>query len=164
MRLLRNEPVYPDAKNATTFRDGVEFQDWVCERLARHGVILQNLASKRWQLQVGENLQGFEIKLDRRCSDTLRLSIEIAERSRNDPSLGWTDSGIYRSDNSWLYVQGNETILFIFARQFLRNYHASTSPRVVEHFGTVRAFYLPFGIAMRHAAKVLRFPSAGEVA
>ena len=159
--MLRPEPKYPDAKSHTSFQDGLEFQDFVCERLAKHGIVLQNLSSKKWQLSVGENLQGFEIKLDNRCTDTGRLSIEIEEKSRQSTSLLWTPSGILRDDNSWLYIQGNHRVLFIFAKRFLlRWYHhheARGTLNMHEAYGTVRAFYLPLDQAAEYAAKVLDF-------
>ena len=88
--MLRDaDPIYPNAKRPTVFAEGIEFQDFVCKFLAKHHIILQNLASKKYQLAIGENLQGFEIKLDQRCTETGRMSIEIAEKSRADmPS--WT--------------------------------------------------------------------------
>lgn len=159
---LLREPCYPDAKSTTPFQDGLEFQDYCCQMLAKHsGVILQNLSSKKYQIQIGENLQGFEIKLDDRCTETGRLSIEVAEKSRNEATLPWTPSGICRSDNTWLYIQGNRKVLFVFAKQFLLNYFQTKSPPLKEKYGTIRTFYLSFDVAKRHAAKVLIFDPQG---
>lgn len=154
---MRPEPLYPNAKSPTAFQDGLEFQDFVCEQLARRGVVLQNLSSKKYQLQIGENLQGFEIKLDDRCTDTQRLSIEVFEKTRDDPTLEWTPSGILRGDNSWLYIQGNRKILFVFAKRWLLNYYNATNPLISEKRGTIKTFYLPFPIARRHAARTIEF-------
>lgn len=155
--LVQPDPVYPSAKSRSSFQDGLEFQDFVCSQLAARGVVLQNLSSRKYQFEIGENLQGFEIKLDARCAETGRLSIEIAEKSRDNPNLGWTPSGIMRGDNTWLYIQGNRKILFIFARQFLLNYFSTKQPEVEEKRGTIRTFYLPFEVAKKHAARVLEF-------
>lgn len=151
------DPIYPDAKSRTSFQDGLEFQDFVCSQLAKHAVVLQNLASKRYQIEVGENLQGFEIKYDDWCTRSGRLSIEIAEKSRNDPLLPWTPSGIFRDDNTWLYIQGNYEILFIFAKRFLLNYFETKRPPIEEKRGTIRTFYISNTVARKHAAKVLEF-------
>lgn len=157
---MRDDPVYPSAPSATTFRDGIEFQDWVCVQLARDGIILQNLASKKYQYEVGENLQGFEIKLDNLCTETGRLSIEIAEKS-NAANEAWVPSGIYREDNSWLYIQGNRSRLWIFAKKALRKWHAywkKQAPARVyesESHGTVRKFYLSQDDADSLAARVI---------
>jgi len=122
------EPVYPDAKSESSFQDGLEFQDFVCEKLAGESIILQNFCSKKYQFAVGENLQGVEIKYDSWCSKSGRISIEVAEKTRNDSSLQWTPSGICREDNSWLYIQGNYKLLFIFAKRFLLNYYNNKNP------------------------------------
>lgn len=150
----RLDPIYPHAKTQTSFQDGMEFQDFVCCVLAQTGIVLQNLASKRWQYEVGENLQGFEIKLDKRCTETKRLSIEIAEKTRAD-KLNWTPSGIFRNDNSWLYIQGNENVLFVFQKTLLRKFFEHRKPEVAESLGTVRKFYLPITKAEEMAAKTL---------
>jgi hypothetical protein len=148
---------YPDCKDPDSFQSGLEFQDFVCTELAKHGIILQNLASKKAQFEIGENLQGFEIKLDRRCTETHRLSIEIAEKTRADRT-DWTPSGIYRSDNTWLYIQGNYEALFIFSLKVLRQLHATgrfpASEYPVGH-PTIRRFFLPFDIAERNCCKVI---------
>lgn len=124
--------------------------------LARDNIILQNLGSKLYQLKVGENLQGFEIKYDERCTDTGRLSIEVAEKSRNDSNLRWTPSGIFRDDNTWLYIQGNYNVIYVFAKNWLIRWHNLKKPKIDSKKGTIRTFYLPFRIADIMAAKVLR--------
>jgi len=152
-----NDPNYPDCKHANSFQMGLEFQDFVCETLAQEGIILQNLSSKKRQLERGENLQGFEIKMDEPCTRTNRLSIEIAEKSRADNAL-WVNSGIFRIDNTWLYIQGNYDILFIFPKAFLvRLYQTGKYPceEKPRDRPTIRTFYLPFDQARRYAAKVL---------
>lgn len=152
-----SDPRYPDAKSPTSFQDGLEFQDFVCAELAKRGIVLQNLGSKKYQLDVGENLQGFEIKLDNLCTRTGRLSIEIAEKSRDDPMLDWTDSGIMRKDNSWLYIQGNRSILFIFSKKFLRRWMNIKKPKIEECRGTIRKFYISLKDAKKFAERVIEF-------
>ena len=152
--MIRPDPVYATAPRETTFKDGIEFQDFVCEQLAMQHIILQNFSSKRYQFDVGENLQGFEIKADMRCTDTGQLSIEIAEKSDSRMPT-WTPSGIYRDDNSWLYIQGNYEVLFIFAKNWLLRYHKEKRPHEHESYGTVRKFYLDLDRARRYAIKVI---------
>lgn len=151
---MLDEPLYPTAPRKTTFSEGLEFQDFVCDCLARRHIILQNHCSKKYQLDVGENLQGFEIKLDTRCTETGRLSIEIAEKSDARFS-SWTPSGIYRNDNAWLYIQGNYEVIFIFAVNWLRRYHAAKRPQEHESYGTVRKFYISVREATICAVKVI---------
>lgn len=165
----RPDPQYPSASRATTFQDGLEFQDWVCMVLARHGVVLQNLSSKRYQIEIGENLQGFEIKYDARCTGdggtepTNQLSIEVAEKSRAE-NPDWIPSGIMRDDNAWLYIQGNYQRLWIFAKNWLRRYYRKKRPVVRESFGTVQKFYLPIAAADQFAVRVFSADELGRVA
>lgn len=158
------QPSYPHAKSASSYQDGLEFQDFVCCELSMSGIVLQNLSSRKWQFEVGENLQGFEIKMDALCTKTRRLSIEIAEKSRNDETLQWTSSGILRKDNSWLYIQGNYDVLFIFAKNWLQRYYKEAKPEVLEKLGTIKTFYLPFDLAYKCAAKVVEPKSKREAA
>lgn len=155
-----NYPSYPDGKHADSFQVGLEFQDFVCELLSEQGIILQNLVSKKRQFERGENIQGFEIKLDLRCTETKRLSIEIAEKAKAGNPV-WIASGIYRDDNSWLYIQGNYEVLYVFAKKFLVLLHKADQERAQKRFPehetlTVRAFYLSFDDADKWAAKVIR--------
>lgn len=145
---MSQAPIYRDAPVPDTFRHGLEFQDFVCLELTKAGVILQNIASKKYQFEVGENLQGFEIKLDRRCTDTGRLSIEVAEKSNRSVAV-WTPSGIYRDDNSWIYIQGNYKKFWMFSKRWLRRYVERMNPRppIKEFNGTVRRFFLGLDVA-----------------
>lgn len=146
--------MYPDSVDKNSFQSGLEFQDYVCVLLAKKGIILQNLNSKLYQCQVGENLQGFEIKLDRLFKKYDHLSIEIAEKSRADLPQ-WTPSGIYRNDNSWLYIQGNYETLYVFSKRWLINLHKTGRYQNQELNGTVRKFYLPLRDADKYCAMKL---------
>jgi len=140
-----------------SFEIGNEFQDFVCITLAKEGVILQNINSKKFQYETGENLQGFEIKYDARCTGdkgtiaTNQLSIEISEKTKAT-NFNYIDSGIYRCDNSWLYIQGNYMMFWIFAKVILQHLHKSS--RYSEHeLPTIKKFYLPISDADKYCAK-----------
>ena len=111
---------------------------------------------KLFQYQVGENRQGHEVKLDSRCTETGRLSIEIAEKTRAS-NHAWQPSGILRRDNSWLYIQGNYQRVFVFPKSWLVRYFLSKiePSEIHESYGTVRKFYLPIETAMAGAALTL---------
>jgi len=146
---------YPDAKRKTTFEEGLEFQDFVADILRREmGLVITNYSSRKWQFNIGENRQGIEIKLDKRILETGNVSIEIGEKSRADLSQ-YTPSGIFRNDNSWLYIQGNYEIIFIFAKKILCLLANSGKYRI-DTLPTIQRFLLPLSIAERCAAKTLR--------
>jgi len=144
-----NTVMYPNSKNRNSFANGLEYQDFVVEKFNLWGLYIQLYTSKRYQLDRGESVQRIEIKLDNRCTETGRLSIEVAERTALDRPWVW--SGIYRSDNTCMYIQGNWEVIYLFDRRVLVQYHkqhelgqCQESPRENP---TVRKFYLPLHIA-----------------
>ena len=137
---------YPHSPISDSLERGLSFQDFVCIELAKQHIILQNIASKKWQFDVGENLQGFEIKLDNVCTSSRRLSIEVAEKTSRDVSF-WTPSGIMRDDNSILYIQGNYQSFWMFSKKWLRRWLKEKQPQIEESHGTIKKFYLGNEIA-----------------
>lgn len=148
-------PYYPDAKRPTGFEEALKYQDFVVDLLLKEiGLAVTNYSSRYYQLKYGENKQGIEIKLDLRMTDTGNVSIEVAEKSRADMP-NWTDSGIMRKDNSWLYIQGNYDTVFIFDKKLLlRLYHGRYKSRVWEPRPTIKTFLLPVSEAHKYALKV----------
>ena len=142
-------------KTFNTFQRGLEFQDFICEILFKEGIIVQNFSSKKYQYEIGENKQGFEIKLDALCTKTKRLSIEIAEK-KNSNNQEWINSGIYGIGNSWMYIQGNYEIIFIFPKNILVALHKSKKYEEVESHGTIKKFYLPFDESEKWASKIIK--------
>ncbi len=145
---------YPDSVDPRSPESGSEFEDFCMEALRSIGVFVQVYKSRRYQFERGESAQGVEIKLDRLCTQTQRLSVEIAEKT-SASQRQWTSSGIFRKDNTWLYVQGNYDVIYVFAKTTLQRLHESR--RFAEHeTATVRAFYLPLADAEKYAAIVLK--------
>lgn len=138
--------IYPDSPVKDSLERGLSFQDFVCIQLMKRNIVLQNIGSRRFQIEVGENLQGFEIKLDSGCTKFGHLSIEVAEKSSRD-RLWWTPSGIMRDDNSILYIQGNYDAFWVFAKNWLRRWMEEKSPPIEEFNGTVRRFFLDLEVA-----------------
>lgn len=144
-----------------SFEVGSQFQDFVCIELAKDGVILQNINSKKFQYEIGENLQGFEIKYDARCTGdagttpTNRLSIEIAEKT-DELNYSYVNSGIYRGDNTWLYIQGNYKCFWIFSVKHLRLMY-ETGKYEERTLPTIKTFYLPIDLADKYSLKKYTF-------
>lgn len=148
---------YPEENSGhkNSFEIGKEFEDFVCIQLAKDGIILQNINSKKFQFGTGENLQGFEIKCDNVHTRTGRLSIEIAEKT-NAMNKNYINSGIYRGDNSWLYIQGNYDLFFIFSITMLKLLH---NRKVYEEkeMATLKSFYLPHSDCFKFCCKFYDF-------
>jgi len=140
-----------------SFEIGNEFQDFVCIEMAKDGIILQNINSKKFQYSTGENLQGFEIKYDARCTGdrgtvpTNRISIEIAEKT-NAENKEYIPSGIYRGDNAWIYIQGNYMMFWVFSIKHLRLMF-ETSKYNAEELPTIKKFYISLEIADKYCLK-----------
>ncbi len=125
--------------------EGQKFERFVRERLNPHGITIWLDWDKQAQL-LGENAQGVEIKLDARCLETQRLSIETHEKTNPRNAL-WVPSGILKQDNSWAYVQGCYQMIWVFSKKWLLRYYAEKSPEEHESHGTVRKFYMPLSVA-----------------
>ena len=99
---------------------GLEYQDFVTVKMAKElGIIISNFSSKQYQYNIGENQQGIEIKFDDKYKETGNLYIETSEKSCATMS-SYTKSGIYRNDNTWLYLIGNYESIFIFGKKILQ--------------------------------------------
>ncbi len=113
-------------------KDGLEYQDFVAEILYSFGLPLFNYASKKYQFEHGENKLGVEIKYDKKFKDTGNLWIEIEEKS--DPqNKHYFPSGIYRNDNTWLYVIGNYEVFFIFCKKRLKQLSKRGHYKILEN-------------------------------
>jgi len=154
---FKEYPSYPDADRTTVFEEALEYQDFIVTLLLKEiGLVISNYSSRYYQLNYGENRQGVEIKLDRRITETGNVSVEVAEKSNAGVST-WTDSGIMRDDNAWLYIQGNYEIVFIFGKSLMRQlYLARYQDKVWEPKKTIRTFLMPIQVAEKYALKTIR--------
>lgn len=154
MAMKLDEPIYPDCKTKNSYQKGLEFQDFVVDLLRDElGIVITNYQSQKFQFGTGENRQGIEIKLDQNILRTGNVSIETAEKSRAS-NLEYVKSGIYRNDNSWLYIQGNPDIVFIFSKNMLRLLHKGQR-YPVDTLPTIKHYLMPIEDAKRYAAKVI---------
>lgn len=150
MTLATKAVDYPDSKNENEYEEGMRFQDFVVEQLShRYGFIIQLFSSRHYQFNRGENVQKAEIKLDRLCTKTRRLSIECEERTALDKP--WVPSGIYSPAQPIFYIHGNYDKFFVFSRRWLQRYHAGKLNCEVDEKPTVKTFYLPIDVAEEHS-------------
>lgn len=156
------DPVEFSRYYAQQLREGVEFQDFIAVQLHKHGIVLQNFSSQRYQMR-RENLLGMEIKYDKKFEITGNLYIETAEKAsiREGPFVA---SGIFRNDGCWLYGIGNKTEFFIFAKNILcligvlpDRALADKGIRRVE-IATSQGMLLPRAFASNIAARIFIFP------
>ena len=144
---------YPDAPYTNPLEVGAKFLDFVMETLNKHQIIFQPYTSRQMQYYKGESVQGWEVKLDNRFTDTGRLSIEIAEKTARGNS-NWIPSGIYRNDNTCGYIQGNYQYFYFFHKDDLINLHKTRRYIEDEYNGTIRKYYLPISDADKYGIKI----------
>tara|TARA_R110000787_G_scaffold171757_1_gene284438 strand:+ start:317 stop:748 length:432 start_codon:yes stop_codon:yes gene_type:complete len=103
--------------NSRTLELGRQFQDTILFDLNKRGISFSNYTSKKFQYEVGENTAGIEIKHDMQFRTTGNLFIEIETKTKNN---NWIKSGIFRDDNSWLFLIGDEKKYWIFGKKSLQ--------------------------------------------
>lgn len=160
------KPRYTTKAAKNTFESGEKFAEFAAKKLNPFGITSWTFGSHHQQFNIGENAQGIEYKLDMPCMRTSRLSIELYEKT-DAANLNWIPSGIFREDNSWLYVQGNYEIIFVFSKKWLRRmyrqrlYASKWSREVIvldwppAPESTIRRFFLEFEVAQIGAALVI---------
>lgn len=129
---------------------GLYYQDFVVEKLYDAGLPLISYSSKKYQQIIGENKAGFEIKNDTLFRKTGNFYIEIAEKSNaNNPNF--IKSGIFRNDNTWLYIMGDMIEVYIFSKKQLQILYNAKKYKKVKTPTSI-AFLLPVADAIKHYA------------
>lgn len=100
-------------------KQGLEYQDFVADKLYEAGIPVTSYSSQKYQNMIGENKAGLEIKFDNRWKETGNIYIEVAEKSKAE-NINFIASGIFRNDNTWLYVIGDYTKIFILPKKYLK--------------------------------------------
>ena len=99
---------------------GNRFEEYVYPHLYdTWGVLIESCKTYEEQCDVGENYFGIEIKYDDMSKRTTNIYIETAEKS-DESKPDFSNSGIHRVDNSWLFLNGTETKFYIFLIKELR--------------------------------------------
>lgn len=145
-----------EAYRCQKLQSGQRYQDFVVDLLfERRGLAVVQYTSAEYQMKSGESRTGVEIKHDEKYHASGNLWIEVAEKAR--PRYGdYAPSGIYRADNSWLYVIGDYRTVFAFAKAHLCGLAMSGRYKVIENrTATSRGFLLPDADARRYAAFVI---------
>jgi len=129
---------------------GLYYQDFVVEELYKIGLPLISYSSKEFQNLVGENKAGIEIKNDNNYKKTGNLYIETAEKAYEREG-NYVPSGIFRNDNSWLYLIGDLDRIFILSKKQLVILSNLNKYKIVET-PTSQGFLLPVTDAEKHYA------------
>jgi len=127
--------------------DGLLFQEHVRQKLFNRLCILLDYCGVEEQNSIGESLQGFEVKFDDMLHKTGNLWIEIAEKT-NPNNEEYVSSGVFRKDNTWVYIIGDRKELFVFSKKLLKRFAESGKFEIRENnMKTSRGFLLNKNIA-----------------
>lgn len=106
---------------AEQLEKAAKFQDFVVDQLReQRGIVVSVYSSMDYQYNKGESAQRIEIKYDKRLEETRNIYFETAEKS-SAGNEDYVKSGIFRDDNTVLFMIGNYTELFVFAKRHLKN-------------------------------------------
>ena len=97
---------------------GQRYQDFVMKELLNCGIVVQLYTSYKFQIDQGESLNGIEIKYDSKIKQTGNLYIETSEKTDKRNEM-YIPSGIFRTDNTWLYCVGDSTHCHILSKKQL---------------------------------------------
>jgi len=120
-------------------RLGQEFQDFAVQQLYKAGIVVVGYSSFKYQTEVGENVNGYEIKFDNRMSETGNVYFESGEKT-NPNNSEYIASGIFRNDNTWMYVIGNYKIIYLCAKKSLRIFYERALERKRNKLNTIARF------------------------
>lgn len=134
---------YPNSKHLDSLALGELYQELIkLLLLKRCGVKVHFYHTKEEQYDIGESVEGIEVKFDDWCTRTHRLSIEVGEKTRANLTK-FTPSGIMREDNTIWYAQGNMTHCWVFIKRDLRLLFKTRRPTIVDDDPkTIQKFYL----------------------
>jgi len=133
--------------------EGLEFQDYVTDKLLEKGLVLNGYSSMKYQYGKGESRSGIEVKLDKRSSYTNNLFIEYAEKKAS--SSTFVASGIDRNDNTWLYCIGDYETLYLISKKHLKKIKLRSGVKHIET-GTSKGYLLPCEEAKSIAALIIK--------
>jgi len=105
--------------NDTGWEKGKRYEAWVKIKYPQiyKGRKLTFNETEKKQL-VGETLEGVEVKFDDKMKTTGRIYIEQSEK-RLLENKKYVESGIFRNDNTKIWLIGDYSLWFLFSKKYL---------------------------------------------
>ena len=142
-------------------KEGQDYEQWVSDRWPEvyKDRTLHLHKGRQAQLE-GETAEGIEIKYDKRFAETNRIYIETHEKT-NPANREYVKSGIYREDNTKIWLIGDYVIWFLFSKAKLVWLDKLDPPFLYrpQATGTSIGFCLPVKNAMRLCLDYQEFES-----
>lgn len=99
--------------------DTLIYQDFISLKLFHDlGWSVNQLASRKYNIEIGESIAGVEIKNDKKMSETGNLYIELAEKKPWGD--GFVPSGIEREDNTLFWCIGDFKVAYVIVKKQLK--------------------------------------------
>ena len=142
-------------------KEGQDYEQWVIniypERYSGRTLCLHE--GRQAQLD-GETIEGVEIKYDKRLAETNRIYIETHEKTKVE-NKEYVKSGIYREDNTKIWLIGDYVIWFLFSKAKLVWLDQLNPPFLYRPpaTGTSIGFCLPVQNALRLCLDCQEFES-----
>lgn len=109
-------------------KKGITFESYISDWFQKEkGISLSTYHAENEQRK-GENRQGIEIKNDQCFNNTGNLFISV-KRIYGTLDLNW---GVFKEDNTWLYVIGDESKHWVFLRKTLQRYYKVKKPELKQ--------------------------------
>lgn len=131
---------------------GHQFQDFIINQfILKYGIVISVYASKKYQFDIGESRQGFEIKYDARstgdnthlkCTATNLVAIEVFEKTHPN-NIEWIQSGILRDDNTIFYIIGNYHKAWWIEKRILKEVYNFEKYEVRQTKDTMKSLLIP---------------------
>lgn len=103
--------------NSQELEECLIYQDFITMQLYKLGWSVNQLASRKYNIEVGESIAGIEIKNDKRMSDTGNIYVELAEKGQKGI---FVQSGINRQDNTIFWCIGDFKTVYILVKKQLK--------------------------------------------
>lgn len=152
MKVGKGGDLSVDEYYTNKLEQGLTYQDFVVDQLYNIGIVVVPYMSTEYQKRKGESRNGIEIKFDDLIKTKGNVYIETQEKSKAT-NKAYFPSGIYRNDNTWLYVIGNYELILIFGKKTLQILFESGRYTEIEiQRGTSKGFLLPIIFAKERVA------------
>lgn len=103
--------------------EAIEYQDFVSCQLYKLGIVIPLLGSKKYQINVGESIAGYEIKYDKQFRKTGNLYFEYMEKS-NPANRDYIKGGFLREDNTWMWCIGDYRDIWLIPKRSLQRIYS----------------------------------------
>jgi hypothetical protein len=139
---------------------GLVYQQFIQQTLSQVGITITYYEGKEDQLK-GESIKGWEVKNDKRMCETNNIYLETAEKSNpNKPT--YYPSGIYREDNTKIYIIGDYKYIYVFNKTKLKEISRQTQYRRVQT-PTSQGILLPISDAKKYCKGWFEVDGTGKI-